>query len=89
MSIARRFVDMVTQQFDSPEIALAFLGPEIAALEAKEAARKVQRRGNRQATGKPRGRPRLSPEKRAESDERRRELHRLWMRRNRAVDKGL
>ena len=89
MSIERRFVDLVSEQFDSPEIVLAFLRTEIAALEEKERARKVQRRGDRQPSGNPRGRPKLPPEKAAELKERRKELHRMWMRRKREADKGL
>jgi hypothetical protein len=89
VSISRQFIEAVTQIFDAPETALACLKPEIDLLREKEQARKIQRRGNRQSTGKPRGRPRLSPEKQAESNERRRELHRVWMRVKRARDRGL
>lgn len=41
MSISRRFVDLVSEQFDAPEIALACLQPEIDALREKEQARKT------------------------------------------------
>ena len=84
MSISRRFVDLVSEQFDAPEIALACLQPEIDALREKEQARKTQRRGNRLPSGNPRGRPILSPEQAAESKERRRAYMSELMRRKRA-----
>jgi hypothetical protein len=84
VSISRQFIELVSEQFDDPETALACLRPEIDALRGKEQARKIQRRGNRQSTGKPRGRPRLSPEKQVESKERRRAYMRELMRRKRA-----
>ncbi len=83
MSVSRRFVDLVSEQFDAPEIALACFRPEIERLEAKEGKRKIQRRGNRLPTGNPKGRPALSPEKAAESKERRRAYMRELMRRKR------
>jgi hypothetical protein len=85
VSIARRFVDLVSEQFpEDTETALTFLAPEIDRLREKEQARKVQRRGNRQPTGKPRGRPALTAEKAAESKERRRAYMRELMRWKRA-----
>jgi len=84
MSISRRYIEAVSEQCDAPEIMLACLRPEIERLEAKDRERKIQRRGNREPTGNPRGRPALSPEKAAESKERRLAYMRELMRRNRA-----
>jgi hypothetical protein len=89
VSIARQFADLVTQKDEAPDLILALLKPELDALREKEQTRKIQRRGSRQPSGNPRGRPRLSLEKAADSKERCRDMHRLWMRAKRARDNGL
>ena len=55
MSLARQYIDQVTQKFG--EAALAFLKPEIDERKAKD----EKRRNSRSPTGNPRGRPRLTP----------------------------
>jgi hypothetical protein len=78
-NLARRFVEAVTQQFEAPDEALAWLQPEVERLKEKDEKRRIQRRGSRVTSGNPRGRPRLTGEQELESKERRRALHREWM----------
>jgi hypothetical protein len=86
-NLARRFVEAVTQQFEAPDEALAWLQPEVERLKEKDAKRRIQQNGNREPTGNPRGRPRLTAEQAAESKERQRANHREWMRGKRAMDR--